>query len=221
MTRSSRNRPAACGKQPHRPKRLVRWTLGDEDILIEMWLSNRSCEQISERLERTPNAITAKAAKLALPLRDGAADAASAEAAVRAFRERRIVNRRPRIRQPAGTGASAVRPPTAKARGRAMREGLWSLEEERILMEMWMRNLSNEEISERLGRGTVAIAVKASRLNMPRRNRYDDHPKAGIRRCLCCKRDFLSSGPGNRICRPCKDCKEYEGVVEHKCAYLP
>ena len=221
MTKPSGNRPAACGKQPRRPKRLVRWTLGDEDILIEMWLSNLSNEQISERLGRTPNAIAVKAAKLALPLRDCSADPASAEAAVRAFRERRIVNRRPRIRRPARTGASAAQSPAAKACGGAMREGLWTREEERILIEMWLRNLSNKEISERLNRGTTSIAVKASRLALPRRNRYEDRPKAGLRKCLRCRRDFHSFGPGNQICGPCKHTSEYNALVEHKCAYLP
>lgn len=81
MTKPSRKRPAVCGKQPRRPKRLVRWTLGDEEILIEMWLSNLSNDLISEWLGRTPNAIAVKAAKLALPRRDRGADPASAEAA--------------------------------------------------------------------------------------------------------------------------------------------
>ena len=84
MTKPSRKRCAATGKRPGRSKRLVRWTLGDEDILIEMWLANRSCEQISDRLERTPNAVAAKAAKLTLPRRDCSANAASAEAAATA-----------------------------------------------------------------------------------------------------------------------------------------
>ena len=221
MTKPSRNRPAATGSKPHRPIRRVRWTLGDEDILTEMWLSNCSCEQISKRLGRTPNAIAVKAVNLALPLRDGSADAASAEAAVRAFRERRIVNRRPPLRRPGRSGASATRPPTFWVRGSAMREGQWTPEEERILMEMWMRDLSNEEISKRLGRGTSAIAVKASRLSLPKRNRYDDRPTAGVRKCLRCERDFHSFGPGNRICGPCKGRSEYRWLAEHKCRYVP
>ena len=221
MTKPSRKRCAATGKKPGHSKRLVRWTLGDEDILTEMWLANRSCEQISERLERTPNAVAAKAAKLALPRRDCAADAASAEAAVRAFRERRIVHRRPRIRRPAKAGPSAERAPAAGASGGAVREGLWTREEERTLIEMWMRSLSNEEISERLGRGTASIAVKASRLALPVRNRYVDEPEAGIRKCLRCTRDFHSFGPRNRLCGPCKSSSEYDApMTEHRCEYL-
>ena len=221
MTKPSRNRPAAAGSKSRRPKRRDLWTLGDEDILTEMWLANRTCEQISERLERTPNAIAVKASNLALPRRDFSADAVSVEAAVRAFRERRFVKRRPRIRRPAKTGASATRTPAAKTRDGAMREGLWAPEEERLLIEMWLRNLSNEEISERLDRGTSAIAVKASRLDLPRRNRHDHRPKAGIRRCLRCRRDFHSFGPSNQICAPCKGTTEYRGLAEHKCDCLP
>ena len=86
---------------------------------------------------------------------------------------------------------------------------------------MWLANRTCEQISERLDRRTSAIAVKSSRLDLPRRNRYDHRPKAGIRRRLRCRRDFHSFGPSNQICAPCKGTTEYRGLVEHKCDYLP
>lgn len=32
-----------------------------------------------------------------------------------------------------------------------------------------------------------------------------DHPKRKLRTCLCCREDFISDGPGNRICNSCKE----------------
>lgn len=103
------------------------------------------------------------------------------------------------------TRQSTSRRTAARARRARRPKGPWTREEEGILIEMWMRSLSNEEISERIGRTPNAIAVKASRLSLPTRNWCAENPKTRIRRCLRCERDFLSFGPGNRICGPCKE----------------
>jgi hypothetical protein len=34
------------------------------------------------------------------------------------------------------------------------------------------------------------------------------------RRCLCCDRQFASTGPGHRICGPCKDLDIWSSPVE-------
>ena len=115
---------------------------------------------------------------------------------------------------------STKRPAAANAGNAPKPSGPWTREEEGVLIEMWMRNLSNEEISERIGRNPSAIAVKASRLALPRRNRHTDNPNARIRRCMRCGRDFHSFGPGNRICGPCKASPEYDSVQEFQCLYV-
>lgn len=35
------------------------------------------------------------------------------------------------------------------------------------------------------------------------------------RRCLSCERDFLSTGPGNRICDRCRQLDAFSGLSEH------
>lgn len=85
----------------------------------------------------------------------------------------------------------------------------WSAREVRTLITMWGHS-SNSEIAEVLGRKENAIAVKASRLHLPRKDAVTAMKKSGrkgamVRDCLTCRTPFHSEGIHNRICDPCKD----------------
>ena len=147
-------------------------------------------------------------------------DAENADSALCAFPDRRMLARERPTRRITMPRHSTKRPAAANAGNAPKPSGPWTREEEGVLIEMWMRNLSNEEISERIGRNPSAIAVKASRLALPRRNRHTDNPNARIRRCMRCGRDFHSFGPGNRICGPCKASPEYDSEPEYRCLYV-
>ena len=86
----------------------------------------------------------------------------------------------------------------------------WSEKEVSQLVELWGMNLSKAEIARRLNRGEAAVAVKASRINLPPRNLAQNaSPQARVRNCLRCSMPFHSSGFGNRICDPCKETQEW------------
>lgn len=86
----------------------------------------------------------------------------------------------------------------------------WSDREVSRLVALWGMKLSNAEIARRLNRGETAIAVKASRINLPPRNADQPaRPGARARNCLRCASPFHSSGPGNRICDPCKETQDW------------
>lgn len=43
------------------------------------------------------------------------------------------------------------------------------------------------------------------------RHKTPKSEKTTLRTCLCCPRKFFSEGPGNRICKPCKD-ERFKGL---------
>jgi hypothetical protein len=94
-----------------------------------------------------------------------------------------------------------------------IKTGPWSDEEITLLTRLWAENFSNLEISHRIGRRENAIAIKASRLSLPPKaqiaaraalEKHPKNPKARVRPCLTCSRQFFSEGPGHRICDTCK-----------------
>jgi hypothetical protein len=99
-----------------------------------------------------------------------------------------------------------------------IRTGPWSEEEIARLMELWNGGLSNLEISHRMGRRENAIAIKASRLNLPPKAQIaaralpgatPRNPRAKMRPCLTCSRQFFSEGAGHRICDACKSSRSW------------
>ena len=86
----------------------------------------------------------------------------------------------------------------------------WTEKEVSQLVALWGMNLSKAEIARRLNRGEAAVAVKASRINLPPRNLAQNAgSQARVRNCLRCSMPFHSSGFGNRICDPCKETQEW------------
>jgi len=85
----------------------------------------------------------------------------------------------------------------------------WSDEEIRTLAAMWATS-TNAEIAQKLNRPANAVAIKASRIGLPRKDeaaRMLKSAKKGVkvRNCLTCRTPFYSEGAHNRICDPCKD----------------
>ena len=83
----------------------------------------------------------------------------------------------------------------------------WSDDDTATLVRLWPGH-GNDVIAKHLGRSAGSIAVKASRLGLPPRS---PDGSGTIRRCLAsgCGRYFLSKGPHNRICEPCKASEEW------------
>lgn len=101
-------------------------------------------------------------------------------------------------------GAAMPGNPPVKSRAASA----WSLEDVETLIEMWNMRFTNEEIADVLERGPNAIAVKASRLNLPPRNAPVKLGK--IRPCLRCATSFFSEGSGHRICDTCKSSDDWQ-----------
>ncbi|MFG6082208.1 hypothetical protein ACEUZ9_002851 [Paracoccus litorisediminis] len=97
----------------------------------------------------------------------------------------------------------------AMADGKSARASSWTDEETRKLIHMWSTS-TNAEIARALGRNENAIAIKGSRLKLPRKDvaaKMMSSAKKGakLRDCLTCRRPFHSEGAHNRICDPCKE----------------
>jgi len=87
----------------------------------------------------------------------------------------------------------------------------WSEADVVKLIDLWSTTLSNAEIAKKLNRNEAAVAVKASRINLPRRStKTSTNSKARIKPCLGCSTPFHSTGPGNRFCDPCKAASDWQ-----------
>ena len=96
-------------------------------------------------------------------------------------------------------------------RSRRLARTPWTDQEISQLVALWEKQLSNAEIGRRLNRSETAVAVKASRINLPPRNATQPVNRcARLRNCLRCSSPFHSSGPGNRICDPCKETQDWQ-----------
>lgn len=92
----------------------------------------------------------------------------------------------------------------------------WSDQDIEDLMRLWAKGFSNAEIAKILNRKEVAVAVKASRINLPRRSgNRPVNSKARVRPCLRCDTRFHSSGPGNRFCTPCKGSSDWQNGEDY------
>lgn len=104
----------------------------------------------------------------------------------------------------------AARTKTPKSSSKAA-STRWSDDDVSKLIDLWSTNLTNAEIAKKLDREESAVAVKASRINLPRRAKMNSATsKAKVRPCLRCETPFYSTGPGNRFCDPCKDSSEWK-----------
>ena len=99
-----------------------------------------------------------------------------------------------------------------------LKTGPWSDDEISLLTRLWADNVSNFEISRRIGRRENAVAIKASRLSLPPKAQiaaraaletHQRNPKARVRPCLTCSRQFFSEGSGHRICDACKSSRSW------------
>lgn len=102
---------------------------------------------------------------------------------------------------------------------------------DQVIFEMWMDDKSGGEIARAIGRttnfvtGRVRWMRKEGMLLPARSNAQHIGVKKSVqrqikaggpvakRRCLCCGRDFLSSGIGHRICLSCKDSEIFSSAL--------
>ena len=95
----------------------------------------------------------------------------------------------------------------------------WTERDVAKLIELWSTALSNAEIAEILNRKEAAIAVKASRINLPRKTRLKTNPMSKTRPCLRCETRFYSAGRHNRICDSCKSSSEWQSGNDSHAAF--
>lgn len=85
----------------------------------------------------------------------------------------------------------------------------WTEAEKEQVKEARLRGESNRAIGERMGRSAHAVVMIAGTMGFGRKQRAPMQrtkapaPRA-VRNCLCCRRTFESSGPGNRLCKGCR-----------------
>ncbi len=82
----------------------------------------------------------------------------------------------------------------------------WSDAETNRLISLWSVGTPNEEIARIMSRTSQSVSMRAVRLKLPRKTLVLAGAAAGgrFRPCLTCRREFLSSGPGNRMCDLCR-----------------
>jgi len=66
------------------------------------------------------------------------------------------------------------------------------------------------EVARNLGMSIWAVEQAVARWRY-----WSPPPPAVLRRCLCCREPFDSTGPGERICYVCKRSDEFGGPVTH------
>ncbi len=54
-------------------------------------------------------------------------------------------------------------------------------------------------------RTPMAILARLEKLRNPTRLSFDRSKQKSVRECLCCRDIFRSSGPGNRLCKNCRN----------------
>lgn len=83
----------------------------------------------------------------------------------------------------------------------------WNADELRLVRDLWLAGATLSAIAARLGRTPEAVRSRVRRLCLaPRRSRRGAVAAAAgqARTCLCCAGRFLSQGPHNRLCDPCR-----------------
>lgn len=113
----------------------------------------------------------------------------------------------------------------------------WNDEEDEPLASLWMRGRTKGYIAQRVGKTVTAIAVRATRLQLPKRGKAgrgfvpglhllpppkvklavieSDHipsrnnARQKMRNCLSCGRKFPSQHAGHRICNGCKSSAKF------------
>lgn len=88
----------------------------------------------------------------------------------------------------------------------------WTDADIATLTTAWLAGTDPNQIAELLGRTPSAVKTMAVRLGLagaglPTASGYLARPRsdnAGMRTCMRCRKEFLSSGPSNRMCRGCK-----------------
>lgn len=86
----------------------------------------------------------------------------------------------------------------------------WTPEKVALLRELCSRRLPWKVVGEKLGVSDKAAAAKASREGFvtPAPRRHGASPryvkKVSRRHCLCCRKEFWSAGPHNRLCDRCR-----------------
>lgn len=91
---------------------------------------------------------------------------------------------------------------------------VWTDPEVETLIQMWNAGAATSDIAKKLGRNDNSVAIKASRLRLPRKTDVKNgelgggrkmRPDAKIRPCMTCRRPFFSEGNHNRRCDPCRE----------------
>lgn len=90
-----------------------------------------------------------------------------------------------------------------------MNKKFWSAAEDARLLALLATGKTHQDIAAELGRPRSSIGSRLDRMGM-RGGRYRggrrQPPLAarGWRPCLCCDKNFLSEGPGHRLCGVCR-----------------
>jgi hypothetical protein len=102
-----------------------------------------------------------------------------------------------------------------------MRPGHWTAVQNGELLHLVdVEGLTPEQAADRIGRSVVVVARKLKQLRtgdggyvqMP-------NPRAAMRHCMTCRAPFVSEGPHNRLCDPCR-CNPAPGIDVHAHAGL-
>lgn len=70
------------------------------------------------------------------------------------------------------------------------------------LLSLRLAGLTPAEIGEALGISQVAAAIRLDREGIGISELVSR--RSSVRDCICCKKPFISSGPGHRMCSPCR-----------------
>jgi hypothetical protein len=74
----------------------------------------------------------------------------------------------------------------------------WSATDDKALLELAAGNVSPGVMATRFGRSEVSVTNRLRQLEEAGR------PRKTKRQCMCCKGDFMSDGPHNRLCNRCR-----------------
>ena len=88
--------------------------------------------------------------------------------------------------------------------------------EDKQVMTLRYQGLTFEAVAKQLGRSYEScrcrhaelVNLANEQLTSEAQDKNGTRPKTQQRSCMCCRRAFLSTGPGNRLC---VDCKRREG----------
>lgn len=193
-----------------------RWTKDEDCHLVELWSDGRSVEEITRELGRSFASVKTRASHRGC-LFDGPVDRTRwtpeldhrlvelwemgksyaeigavlgrTESSIQSRASRLNCGNRERPRRVSGLTADGKRP--------------WTPEEDKKLAELRRQGRKMHEIATSLGRSVMSISGRIDTVN-----KHHIAPKTEKRKprpCMRCQALFMSEGPGNRHCNPCRE----------------